>query len=291
MSFDWRLFGRASAHPLRWLTIVVFGVTCLAGMGVTGLVHAQMIVGHRGASEDAPENTVAAFQLAWEQQADGIEGDFYLASDSEIVCIHDKTTRRTTAQDVNVESSTLAELRELDAGNWKGAKWNGERIPTFADVMATVPEGRTFVIELKSDVRIVEPLKRELDRIDHSKIKLLIIAFDEANVKACKERMPDVEVHWLTSFKQVEKGGSWSPTPEQIADTVRRSGADGVGMKGMVDLIDQPFIDRLLAGGCSTFHVWTIDSPDEAKYYANLGAVGITTNRPAVIRDALKAIP
>jgi glycerophosphoryl diester phosphodiesterase len=55
----------------------------------------QMIVAHRGASYDAPENTLAAFKLAWQQQSDGIEGDFYLTADRQIVCIHDADTKRT----------------------------------------------------------------------------------------------------------------------------------------------------------------------------------------------------
>ncbi len=58
-------------------------------------IFGQSIVAHRGSSHDAPENTMAAFQLAWEQDADAIEGDFHLTADHEIVCIHDETTERT----------------------------------------------------------------------------------------------------------------------------------------------------------------------------------------------------
>jgi len=242
---------------------------------------AQMIVGHRGASHDAPENTISAFNLAWEQDADGIEGDFYLTADGQIVCIHDATTGRTAQKDISVTKSTLAELRVLEVGHWKDAKWRGEVIPTFAEVLATVPKGKTFVIELKSTVEIVEPLKGELDRLDHSGIKLLIISFDEQTIKACKELMPQTRAHWLTSFKQNASSGAWQPSAATITGTLRRCDADGVGMQGNTEVIDRAFVQSLTDGGCREFHVWTIDNPEDARYFAGLGAVGITTNRPA----------
>ena len=94
---------------LAWL--VIFG--CLAINETYGAEVAAMprIIAHRGASHDAPENTLAAFRLAWEQGADGVEGDYYLTKDGEVVCIHDATTGRTGDRDLKVASSTLAELR------------------------------------------------------------------------------------------------------------------------------------------------------------------------------------
>jgi glycerophosphoryl diester phosphodiesterase len=112
---------------------------------------AQLIIAHRGASHDAPENTLASFKLAWEQKADGIEGDFYLTKDGKIVCIHDKTTKRTSGQKVelDVAASTLAELRKVDVGAWKDPKYAGEKMPTLEEVLAIVPAGKVFFIEIK----------------------------------------------------------------------------------------------------------------------------------------------
>lgn len=86
----------------------------------------QLIVAHRGASYDAPENTLAAFRLAFEKDADGIEGDFYLTSDNRIVCIHDSDTERVAGKKLIVAKSTLAELKQLDVGSWKDKKWHAE---------------------------------------------------------------------------------------------------------------------------------------------------------------------
>ncbi len=251
------------------------------------MVHSQVIVAHRGASHDAPENTLAAFRLAWEQGADGIEADFYRTRDGQIVCIHDADTERTTGVRRRVESSTLAELRQLDAGRWKGPQWAGERIPTFAEVLQTVPEGGLFFIELKSKTPIVPLLAEELRRLDPQDRQLRIITFDKPTVGACRDQIPEVPVQWLTSFKQSQQAESSRPTAEEIAETVRRRDAEGVGMKGDRQVIDQAFIQRLQDGGCETFHVWTIDSPDDARHFQQLGAFGITTNRPAVIREAI----
>jgi len=255
---------------------------------------AQMITGHRGASYDAPENTLAAFELAWEQGADAIEGDFYLTADSQIVCIHDADTLRTTGIKKVVAETSLEDLRTLDAGLWKGDAFKGEKLPTFAEVLATVPRGKRFVVELKTDPSIVPFLVAEIERLKPDRASLQIIAFNADTILACKTALPDVEAHWLTGFKKPNGNGghgvnaAWSPTADLIAETVRRIGADGVGMQGERAVVDQGFVDSLRAQGVKEFHVWTIDRPEDAIFFRDLGAVGITTNRPAFIRAALE---
>ena len=262
-----------------------------------GVIHmdvwGQMVVAHRGASHDAPENTLAAFELAWQQGSDGIEGDFYLTTDNQIVCIHDRDTKRTTGTKRMVEASTLSELRKLEYGGWKGSQWRGEMIPTLSQVLATVPDGKLFVIELKSKRAIAPVLAAELRKLDTSKIRLLVISFDADTVKACRELMPDVRAHWLTKFSDKQRPGEFRPTTAEIANIVRQCGASGVGMHGNREVIDDECIASLKAAGCKEFHVWTIDSIDDAAHFQELGAVGITTNRPDLIGQALRdpAIP
>ena len=88
-----------------------------------------MIVAHRGASFDAPENTLPAFELAWKQKANAIEGDFLLTKDKQIVCIHDKTTKRFCQQDLIVAETILKDLKALDVGSWKSKKYAQTQIP------------------------------------------------------------------------------------------------------------------------------------------------------------------
>jgi glycerophosphoryl diester phosphodiesterase len=269
-------------NPFSVRAALVAAVVCLAYSNA----HGQMIVAHRGASYDAPENTLAAFRLAWQQGADGIEGDFYVTADRQIVCIHDADTLKTAGRKLIVEQSTLAQLRELEYGGWKHAKFKGEPIPTFAEVLATVPRGKTFVIELKSKLPIVPVLVDQLQKADTNGIELVIIAFDQATAAECKQRLPQVKVHWLTSFKY--ETSPPTPTAKEIADTVRRLQVDGVGMKGDPQLIDAEFVKTLRDGGCPEFHVWTIDSVIDAQHFQQLGAFGITTNLPAVIGPAIR---
>jgi len=264
----------------------VVGLLLVVGASQDGL--GQMITGHRGASHDAPENTMAAFNLAWEQGADAVEGDFYLTADLEIVCIHDEDTLRTAGIKKIVAQSTLAELKQLDAGNWKDSRFKGERIPTFAEVMESIPAGKKFVIELKTDPAIVPVLAKELKRLQPDPNSLMIIAFNADTIAACKKAFPEIKAHWLTGFKRANGIGPWTPAAKQIVGTVKRTGADGVGLKGERAVIDKPFIDQLASGGISDFHVWTIDSPADAQYFKDLGASGITTNRPAYIRQTLE---
>jgi glycerophosphoryl diester phosphodiesterase len=109
-----------------------------------------VIFAHRGASAHAPENTIAAFELALAQQADAIELDVKLSADGQVIVIHDSTVDRTTNGHGKVQDMTLAELKALDAGSFRGSQFAGERIPTLENVFDAMGR-RTFInIELKN---------------------------------------------------------------------------------------------------------------------------------------------
>jgi glycerophosphoryl diester phosphodiesterase len=126
-----------------------------------------------------------------------------------------------------------------------------------------------------------------LERLDTTPIQLLIISFDQETVKACKQLMPGARVHWLARLAKPNGSPTHDRSAAQIAAIVKSIRADGVGLQGKRDLIDAEFIRELRAGGCDEFHVWTIDSIDDATYYQDLGAIGITTNRPGQIGRAI----
>ena len=98
-----------------------------------------MIVAHRGASDDAPENTLDAFRLAWSQNADAIEGDFRLTKDEQIVCIHDEDTSRTCGEKLIVAENTYAELSKLDASAYFKGDLAPQSIPLLSDIFKTIP--------------------------------------------------------------------------------------------------------------------------------------------------------
>jgi len=282
------------SFAVRSNTFLFAACVLLIAQAVSGLTarcaEVPMITAHRGASHDAPENTLAAFRLAWEQQADAIEGDFRLSADGEIVCIHDADTKRTCGVQLVVAETPFTALRDLDYGGWKAETFLGEPCPTLAEVLEAVPAGKQFFVELKTGPEIVKPLCRLLDEQQVNLDSLVIIAFDETTIAACKRALPSVKAHWLTGFKETVQGsGEWLPKATTIAETVARCGADGVGMQGRREVIDEEFVAMLNNGDVGEFHVWTIDQPADARYFIDLGAIGITTNRPAFIRSSLES--
>ena len=152
------------------------------------------IIAHRGASHSAPENTVAAVELAWQRGADAVEFDVWLTADGRIVGLHDETTERTTGKNWTVGKKTFDELRSLDAGSWKGPAWAGEKIPSLAELLATIPEGKRVFIEIKDDVRLVPELLRVLKasgkRPEQTAVILSLIHISEPTRPAPLSRMP-----------------------------------------------------------------------------------------------------
>jgi len=182
------------------------------------------IVAHRGASHDAPENTLASFVLAWEQGADAIEADFYLTSDGHVVCTHDSTTGKFNSPAVAINDTPLAQLKTLDFGAWKHADFAGERIPTIAEVFATVPSGKQIYIELKEGRHIVAPVKAAIDASGLAPEQIVIMSFKTETVSESKLLMPHIKALWLYGW------GGQSSSVETIADTLASTQADGVAI-------------------------------------------------------------
>ena len=160
-------------------------------------------VAHRGASADAPENTIAAFKSAWQQGADVIEGDFQLTSDGQIVCIHDADTLRVSGARLVVKESTLAELRQLDMGWHFQDQSFSEKIPTIEQVFATIPENKQILIEIKCGVEILPVLMQQIQRSNLDMSQIGVIAFDQEVIKQCKLIEPKLIALWLNDFNKI----------------------------------------------------------------------------------------
>ncbi len=252
----------------------------------TQMASAQLIIAHRGASAEAPENTLAAFKLAWKKGADGIEGDFYLSRDGQIVTIHDATTKRTANKNLVVADSTLAQLRKLDFGSWKSKEYAGERIPTLSEVLAIVPPGKKIFIEIKCGPEIVPELKNVLSTSKLNPSQTIVIAFDKKVIVAVKDQIPQIKAYWLTGFKRSKLTGKWHPTIATLMKTLKAIGADGLDTQNNMAIVNADFVKTLRAAELE-FHVWTIDKPSEARYFQRLGADSLTTNHAKEIRQSL----
>lgn len=162
---------------------------------------------HRGASGFAPENTLAAFDLALEMKADYIEVDVQRTKDGELVIIHDTKVDRTTNGTGYVWDYSLEELKKLDAGQWKGRKFAGEQIPTLREVLDRYGGKVGFLIELKEPgfypgiEKQVAELIREYNFERPQKGKVIIQSFSYSSIKKMKELLPDVPVGILAAHK------------------------------------------------------------------------------------------
>jgi len=276
-----------------WLWLVVAGM----GMGAMGCSprpavptaespRLPLIIAHRGASGHAPENTLAAFRLAWEQGADGIEGDFHLTKDGHIVCLHDADTKRTTGggASMNVREATLEALRELDVGAWKGEAFQGERIPTLAEVMEVVPTGKKFFLEVKCGPEIVPRLVEALEAGRLGKDQVTVLSFNENVIRQFKSVAPEWRASWLLDIEP-DAGGAPQPPVMVVIEALGRLSAEATGLQADESLDARYFQDLRDAG--FERHVWTVNSPGAARRFVAFGVESITTDVPGALRQAL----
>lgn len=241
------------------------------------------IVAHRGASFDAPENTLASIKLAWEQQADAAEFDVFLSKDGKIVVIHDPTTKRTGGVDKPVVAQKLDELRKLDVGKWKDAKFTGEMIPTLDEVLATVPTGKRVFIEVKCGPEIVPELDRVLKASKLKPEQTAVISFSADVIAAVKKARPDLMAYWVVNLAPK---GQKPRTAAELIEKAKEIKADGLDLSATPAILDKAFGAKVRAAGLRLY-VWTVNDLDLAKQMIEAGVESITTDRPGWLREQL----
>lgn len=238
------------------------------------------LIAHRGASANAPENTLAAIRLAWEEGADGIEADFFLSKDGEVVCIHDDTTQRTAGTNIPVKESTLAQLRALEYGAWKHPHFKGEKIPVLSEVLDELPPGKWFFLEIKDTPLIVKPIAEILARKRPDNQKLVLISFSKDVVKACRETMPEYRSCLISSLEDFPQ-----KQDDYLAE-LEWSGSQGLLFKHSAPATREWLAQARGTGGI--LMAWTVDERGAAIRSTRLGAEFIGTNRPAALRAMLE---
>jgi glycerophosphoryl diester phosphodiesterase len=245
------------------------------------------IIGHRGASHDAPENTLASFKLGYQQNADADELDIYLTKDRQVVVIHDATTARTSGVTNKVAKSTFDELRRLEVGKfgpWKD-KGFSERIPALAEVLALIPHGKRLFIEIKCGPEVLPELANVLRQAGKKPEQTVLIGFDYDTVRQAKVRFPDLQVYWLAGPQRVTK--AYPPLAELI-QKARTANLDGLDLESGFP-IDEAFVRRVHEAGLKLY-TWTVDDVEVAGKEAKAGVDGVTTNRPGWLREQLAAL-
>ncbi|MGM0896811.1 MAG: glycerophosphodiester phosphodiesterase family protein [Bacillota bacterium] len=234
------------------------------------------IFAHRGSSGTHPENTVPAFAEAAVLPVHGVELDVHLSKDGELVVIHDEKVHRTTNGKGYVKDLTLAELKELDAGSWKGDSWIGTEIPTLAEVFDVFKQTHHVLnVELKTDVfpypGAVEKVA-ELAARRNMENRIVISSFNHPHVQQVIDRH-NMSGAILASNILVKM--------EEYAGTV--------GTKRLH--LSLPYALRhgaeLVTKGCDVY-AYTVNRLDYAEQLRHLGVKGIFTDYPEKMLEELK---
>lgn len=247
---------------------------------------ATEIVAHRGASHDAPENTLSSFRLGYQQNADADDLDIHLTKDGKIVVIHDYDTERVAGVKKKVVDQTFDEIRALEFGKWGDWKDKGfaEKIPTLDEVLALIPDGKKLFIEIKCHEEILPALARSLNQAGKKPQQTPIITFHYEVAQAAKVKFPKVPVYWLVGWDKDKKTRKY-PDIDDLIKRTRAAKLDGLDLNSGFP-IDKAFVAKVKAAGLGLY-TWTVDDVAVAKKELEAGVDGITTNRPEWLRAEL----
>jgi len=239
---------------------------------------APLVIAHRGASMYAPENTIAAFNLAIEMGADAIELDAMLTADGTPIVIHDHSLGRTTNGSGSVSSKTVAEIKLLDAGSAFDARFAGEKIPTLKEVFSAVGMKIMINVELKN-------YASPFDRLPETVVELV-------REKGLSDRV------LLSSFNPIALTKAQRASAE-----IRRAALIGGGPKFVrsfieaftnystlhpeVSLVDQAIIIKHHTAGHKV-NVWTVNEESEMMRLLSMGVDGLITDAPDIAKKVIE---
>ncbi len=244
-----------------------------------------LIIAHRGESFDAPENTLASINLAWERSAEAVEIDIRLSKDNQLVVIHDKTTRRIGNRNERVKNQTLEELRQLDFGSWKSDNYKNEKIPTLCEVFKSVPKEKKIIVEIKSSEKIIPYLIKDIKNSDLEKQQIEIISFKYEVIKKIKKELPQLKVLYLVDLDYTWMTKVFSLPVEKLIEKVNLANLDGVNVWAG-KLLNEKFAYNVKRSNL-LLYVWTVNDPIHAKQLIEWKIDGITTDRAQWLSNKL----
>ncbi len=234
------------------------------------------VLGHRGASHAAPQNTLAAFRKAADVGADGVELDVHLSRDGVPVVIHNDSVDATTDGTGLVRDMTLVQLQALDAGAHFDAAFAGERIPTLEEVLAEVGMRLLTNIELKAgQTSALVPAVVELVRRMGMATRVWFSSFKPYALYRARALAPEIPCGLLYG-------------PLNLGTLLLRPFTPHEALHPYKDILTVRAIRRAHDHGLRVF-TWTLDDPVGARKFAAWGVDGIITNEPAEILAALTA--
>ncbi|MBB1261664.1 glycerophosphodiester phosphodiesterase [Streptomyces alkaliterrae] len=249
------------------------------------------VIAHRGASEDAPEHTLAAYRKAIEDGAHALECDVRLTADGHLVCVHDRRVNRVSNGRGAVSTLELSALAQLDFGSWKDA----DELPDAED-----PE-RTSVLTLERLLRLVKesaaagrPVELAIEtkhptrwagQVEERLVRLLaehrletpvrVMSFSARSLQRVRAAAPHLPTVYLMQFLLPRHREGRLPPGVRIA---------GPSMRIIRNNPD--YVIRAQRAG-QQVHVWTVDDPTDVELCARLGVDAVITNRPQQVLSQL----
>ena len=241
-----------------------------------------IIIAHRGESLDAPENTLAAINLAWQRNADAVEIDVHLTKNDQIVVIHDYNTARTGNQNKEIKTSTLDELKSINVGN---TEYPGEKIPILNEVFATVPSDKKLIIEIKTGDEIIPRLIKEVNNAKLKKDQIEFIGFDFRTMVKIKNALPQQKVLWLPELRYFWLNKIFPYYIKKVILKTIENNLDGLDLQTS-GMLNKELISEIKSANLLVY-IWTEDDPEKARDYFEMGVDGITTNRAGWLKGRL----
>lgn len=239
-----------------------------------------MRIAHRGASGQglAPENTMAAFEKALEIGVDLVEIDIHLTADGHPVVIHDRSVDRTTDGTGFIDTMTLSQVRQLDAGSWFDRSFTNERIPTLEDVLDLCKFQAPVLVEAKTveSAEAAAVLIRSLRAQSH----VVIQSFHGAAVRAVNRLDRRIPTAFLMSG-----GEAILRRKTGVVRRVLKLGANALALKYKAA---QPELVKMFLSRAMGFWVWTVDEEEDMRAMIDMGVGGIITNYPDRLNNVLE---
>jgi glycerophosphoryl diester phosphodiesterase len=243
-----------------------------------------VVVAHRGASAQAPENTLEAFRLGVEAGADAIELDVHLTADGQLAVIHDETLDRTTDRSGAVASLTMDDIRAADAGARFSRPGDaghpfaerGLRVPTLPEVLDWLPEGIGLVVEIKARAAadaVVDALRGRRAREE-----LAVISFDEAAIDRVHELEPGLKTGYLLVPMQA--------IPPALEWATEHGHTGVLPWDGDLGIDPAPILQQAQAYG-RDIGCYVVNDPGRMQLLAASGLWGFVTDVPDIAREAL----
>lgn len=254
-----------------------------------------LVLAHRGSSHDHAEHTLGAYLAALDDGADGLECDVRLTSDGHLVCVHDRTLRRTAANRGVVSTMELAELSELDFSSWKHpwADLDDERpdreeehgsvltLRKLLEVVADHDRRIEVAVETKHPTRYGGLVERRVASLlsdfgwDRPGGQVRVMSFSWSALQRMERLAPHVPLVQL-----LDRAEYW-PVLRRVV------GRDWLLGPGIDELRDHPGLGRRIARAGHGMHVWTVNTEEDLEVCLEQGVRAVITDRPAYVADLL----